>query len=467
MGYLSLALADSSCENPVWKESDFNQVYHVGPGYGYATPGDIPWESLTPGSLVKIHWRNEPYKNKWVINVAGSQNAPVVVLGVPENGQLPVISGNNATTRQALDYWNENRSLIKIGASSIPNNSNASHITIACLDLQSAKPGYFFTSDNGASAEYSENAAAIHIEQGEYITIENCDIHDAGNGLFSTSSTSNIIIRGNHIWDNGINGSIYEHNSYTESLGITFEFNHYGPLCNGCLGNNLKDRSAGTVIRYNWIEDGNRQLDLVDSDHSNLINSSLYSSTFVYGNILLEHEGQGNRQIVHYGGDSGDYSQYRKGTLYFYHNTVYSNRIKNTLMALSTNDESALVYNNIIYGADQAILDANGMVSMHNNWLSSGWVNSHSTLNGSINAAATIAGSEPGFINAANSNFHLKPGAPVIGHSTVLPVAAQNHPVQWELTPSWGKTVRISTNDLGAFDYNPAQIMIPVYLLMF
>ena len=61
-------------------------------------------------------------------------------------------------------------------------------------------------------------------------------------------------------------GSIYEHNAYTEALGIVYQFNHFGPLCASCLGNNLKDRSAGTVVRYNWIEGGNRQLDLVESD---------------------------------------------------------------------------------------------------------------------------------------------------------------------------------------------------------
>lgn len=54
-----------------------------------------------------------------------------------------------------------------------------------------------------------------------------------------------------------IESSIYKHNSYTESQGIVFEFNHYGPLRAGCPGNNLKDRSTGTVIRYNWIEGGN------------------------------------------------------------------------------------------------------------------------------------------------------------------------------------------------------------------
>ena len=40
--------------------------------------------------------------------------------------------------------------------------------------------------------------------------------------------------------------------------------------------------------------------------------------------MLIETGGAGNRQIVHYGGDSGTTANYRKGTLYFYNNTVVS-----------------------------------------------------------------------------------------------------------------------------------------------
>lgn len=447
-----------SCETPEWQEADFTSVYHVGPGQIYATPNDVPWESIAPDSLIKIHWRSEPYRNKWVINVNASADSPVVVLGVPVDGQLPVISGENATTRRALDYWNEERALIKIGASSIPNNNNASHITLACLDLKSAKPSYQFTNDSGSTSTYSSNAAAVQIEQGEFITIKNCDIHDAGNGLFSTSNSSNILITGNHIWDNGIDGSIYQHNSYTESLGIIFEFNHYGALCQGCLGNNLKDRSAGTVIRYNWIEDGNRQLDLVDSDHSSLLTDSRYNTTYVYGNTLIEHEGQGNRQIVHYGGDSGDSSRYRKGVLHFYHNTIYSNRTRNTLLALSSNDETAELRNNIIFGLDLSMVDRYGIVNLSNNWLSAGWVNSHGSLGGVVNASGSIEGNAPGFVDVATNDFHLAAGSACLNRSGTLANDAVSHPVSWEFSSpqgvaSKGNKQRISLDDLGAYNY--------------
>ena len=118
-------------------------------------------------------------------------------------------------------------------------------------------------------------------------------------------------------------------------------------------------------MRYNWIEDGNRQLDLVDAGTSALYDDPSYRETFVYGNVLIEGDGEGNSQIVHYGGDSGDTSRYRKGTLHFFHNTVVSERTGNTtLLRLSSNGESADVRNNVLYveaqGSRLAMLNSSG-----------------------------------------------------------------------------------------------------------
>lgn len=65
-------------------------------------------------------------------------------------------------------------------------------------------------------------------------------------------------------------------------------------LCAGCLGNNLKDRSAGTVIRYNYIENANRQIDLVESSYVSIISDPSYRTTLVYGNVLAEYIADGN-----------------------------------------------------------------------------------------------------------------------------------------------------------------------------
>jgi len=449
----------ADCNNPGWDPSDFETVYRVGPGHSYATPSDVPWENIAPDTLVMIYGRDQPYRDKWVVNVEASAEKPVVVLGVPVNGSLPIISGENAVTRTQLNYWNENRAVIKIGASSTPNNSNASHITIECLDIQSAKPGYVFTDDTGsANQSYSNNAAAITVEQGEHITIKRCDLHDAGNGLFTTSLTSNILISSNHIYDNGIFDHYYEHNSYTESDGIIFEYNHYGPLCSGCTGNNLKDRSTGTIIRYNWIEDGNRQLDLVDTDHDEILNDARYHRTFVYGNVLLEGDGEGNSQMIHYGGDSGDTDYYRKGVLHLYHNTIVSTRSGNTtLVRLSSANESMDARNNIIYntagGAYLAMAGSEGQIILSNNWLPSGWRNSHSSFNGNITSFNNLESIEPEFQSLPGQNFHLTANASAINSGTSLSSDADSNLIMSEYVQHQIYKTRLegSTPTIGAY----------------
>ncbi len=397
--------------------ADFNSIYEVGPGKSYETPGDVPWENLQASSLILIGYRPQPYACKWVISTTGSAKFPVVVRGVlSETGKRPVISGDNAVTRLELDYWNENRSVLKIGGSSHPGEPPA-YITIENLDIRSSRPGYNYTDDSGASGTYQANAAAIHVEAGSNITIRNCILSDSANGFFAGSQAKDLLLEENYIHSNGMENSIYQHNNYTEVNHIIFQFNRFGPLRPGCKGNNLKDRSAGTVIRYNWIEAGSRTIDLVESDHSELVNSPDYRKTYVYGNVLIKHDVEENGQVIHYGGDGGDYSLYRKGMLYFFNNTVISHRRdKTTLFGISSNDEQVSAYNNIIYptsgGNNLGIMGSKGHVSMHHNWLPEGWKISHEgTVNGICSVTDGIGGTMPGFADFSNDNYHLTKGS--------------------------------------------------------
>lgn len=445
-----------------WDPADFTTVLDVGPGQTLATPNDVPWETLEPSTLVRIHYRSEPYRCKWVVNTVATPDDPMVVLGVRDavSGARPVISGDGATTRQALDYWNEGRSVVKVGGSNLPADDLVpAYVFIQGLDIRSGRPGYTFTDDAGNPGTYGTNAAAVHVEIGDHITIEDCEIADCGNGLFAGAQVSDLVVRGNFIHANGIEGSIYEHNSYTECLGILFEYNRYGPLRPGCGGNNLKDRSAGTVIRTNWIEAGNRQLDLVDTDHQALRDDPRYRTTLVYGNVLLETEDTGNSQIVHYGGDSGDPSWYRKGTLVFYHNTVVSTRAGNTtLLRLSTDDEQADVRNCVVHatagGPSLAIRADAGVARLAHCWLTAGWVDSHDGApSGSLTTDACLDGADPGCLDLAG--FALRPaaGSPLAGAAGPLAAAAANHPVTRQYVPHQRGEARGDGADaaLGAF----------------
>jgi len=368
----------------LWVGAMPGAVYEVGPGRALARIGEVPWHRLEAGDTVLIHWSPEPYREKWVLCRQGTEEAPITVRGVlSEEGLRPVIEASGAVTPAPLNYWNEERSLIKIGGANTPADTMPRWIVVENLDLRGARPGNWFTGDDGTSRQYVSNAAAIHVEKGESIVIRNCVLSGSGNGLFigssATAPTRDVVIQGNWIHSNGIEGSILEHNSYTEALGITFEYNRYGPLREGALGNNLKDRSAGLTVRYNWIEGGNRQLDLVESGAAPLLADPGYRETFVYGNVLVEPAGAGNRQIVHYGGDGAQTGRYRQGTLWFYHNTVISTRPdRTTLFRLSTNEERGEAWNNVFFveagGPTLSLLAGTGHLNLERNLINPGWV---------------------------------------------------------------------------------------------
>jgi hypothetical protein len=448
-----------------WNPDDFEHVYDVGPGRAYTEPGQIPWENLSPSTLVRIYYRDAPYRAKWVLTTTATVDRPVVVFGMADNGRMPVITGDGAVTRSSMYYLNEARSVIKIGNYTGDGDTDIpAYIYIQNLDIRSGRPNYTFTDRSGATRTYSSNAASIHIEEGDHITIQGCALHDSGNGLFNSHLTHAILIRQNHIYGNGIEGSIYEHNSYTESRGIVFEYNHYGPLRAGCGGNNLKDRSSGTVIRYNWIESGNRQLDLVETDYDEIADDPGYDATYVYGNILIEPDNAGNSQIVHYGGDGGDETMYRQGTLYFYHNTVVSTRSGNTtLLRLSTATVHASVYNNIIFatagGSSLAITSGNGQTALSDNWLPTGWRQTHESgldPGATVTNLGNVAGNAPGFVDPGGQDFHLTSASPARDAAGDLPAPTAAHPPvsqyrdhqQTETRPVNGPM------DIGAFEYD-------------
>jgi len=78
------------------------ETYDVGPGRTYENIGDVPLGTLAAGDVVEIHWRAEPYREKFVIAAQGTEAAPVVIRGVANGaGELPVISGDGCAGWQS------------------------------------------------------------------------------------------------------------------------------------------------------------------------------------------------------------------------------------------------------------------------------------------------------------------------------------------------------------------------------
>jgi len=447
-------------------------TYEVGPGKPLANVGDVPWELLNAGDTVLIYHRATPYKEKFVLSRVGTQSAPITVRGVlGPAGERPILDGNGATTRAQLNYYSRNRGVIKIGGSTVPFADGTSvmpqWLVIENLEIRGARPPNSFTGPSGASETYTSPASSIYLEFGENITVRNCDLNNNGNGFFAFSTdtivTRNVLLEGNYIHDNGNVGSNFEHNVYVAAIGVTYQYNHFGPPLPGAGGNNIKDRSAGLVVRYNWIEGSNRQLDLVNGEDSAAIRADpRYRETHVYGNVVIEHPNSGNNDFVHYGGDTGSAQKFRKGTLYFYNNTVVSDRTDATrLFRLSTNDESCDARNNVVYvtaaGSNLQVLDNYGRLTLTANWFKTGWtpfVSSHPK--GTITNNGTLTGSSPGFIDEVGQDYGITSSSPLRDTGVALnPAVLPANDVLFEYVKHQASAPRVIVGpiDIGAFEF--------------
>ncbi len=413
----------------IWGSADcIASVYEVGPGKAHTTIGSVPWEALKPGDEVRIHWQAKAYREKWVLCCRGTQAKPIKVSGVPgPEGQLPMIDGKDAITRSSLNYWGQERGVLKIGGANNPADTMPAYIVVENLDISGGRPPNVFSGRRGTTP-YSKDAASIIVEKANHLVLRNLVLHDSANGLMVSAQSKDVKVEGCHLYDNGNPGSITEHNAYTECDGIVYEGNHFGPLRAGCNGNNLKDRSAGLVVAHNWIEGGNRQLDLVDATGNPALNASpAYRRTLVYGNVIIEREGDGNNQIVHYGGDSGKTQGYRKGVLYFFNNTLVSTR-KTSIAVFrhSSPDETVECFNNLFYvtikGKNLSLMAKVGVLKLGKNWLNAGWVQSVDNFTGRIDIQEpSVEGDEPGFVSLPDLDLNLRPGSVCLEAAVAIP----------------------------------------------
>jgi hypothetical protein len=338
---------------------------------------------------VRIHARPTPYKEKFVINRIGGVGKPIRVCGVPDpvTGAKPIIDGINAVTRANQLYRSAGGSSTMAEYGTILVDGTAfgvkpKYIDIDGLDVRGGS-GYVNGPDSfydtvGQLRTYVEGAGCIFIQKGDYVNVRNNELSGCDNGIFvksneyggtapySSEMSDDVLIDGNYIHDTGVPGgpSVDRyHDSYIEAYHVTYQYNRYGPQKPGAGGSALKDRSIGTVIRYNHIDGCARALDLVEAEDfsTTAMNSPEYRETFVYGNIITH--GPNSGIAIHYGGDHygggatgyGE-STFRKGTLYFYDNTLVltadiwnGNPFTGTFFQLSTTQETAEIFNNVLW----------------------------------------------------------------------------------------------------------------------
>jgi hypothetical protein len=342
---LVIGALGAGCLPAIAEATDF----HVGPQQAFVSIGEVPWHSLAPGDTVFIHYRPEPYHEKFLISTRGTSSGWVRVLGVPgPDGRLPIVSGRNATTSANMRYrWPsatgsgaiQHLGVVQIAFGAGENPPLPAYIEIANLQIQDGFKDYQFTAEDGSRARYDGFAACIYARSVEHLIVRNNILTGCGLGFYNWTGSGSAwwdglqvdtVIRGNHFYNNGNPRSYTEHQSYTESDGVVYEYNRFGPMRTGAWGSQIKDRSAGTVIRYNHLDaaPAGWMIDLVEPEngYAALAAKESYRRTFLFGNVMISRGATVNGpNLVHWNED------HQKGVgraapsgsrLFFYHNTV-------------------------------------------------------------------------------------------------------------------------------------------------
>lgn len=382
-------------------------VYDVGPGKSHEDLSDVPFETLKPGDMVRIHHRPEPYRNVLLLSARGSAEHPIRLCGVrSDSGERPVLEAERATTASQAGMaarWNS-LALILFNRHERGDyhRDYPAHWVVEGLRIQGAREGVPFTDVDGKQQTFEDGSSCISVIRGKHLTFRDNEITNCGFGLFAKSTdleaerVEDILIEGNYIHGNNPDDLWSAHNVYTQALGIVVQFNR---LVGSEKTNNFKDRSTGLVFRYNYVDRaGAHNLDLVEAEEyrETANQDPRYRQTYVYGNLIRQVFGAA---VVQYGGDHYDpeYLPYfRKGDLYFFHNTVVmeddwqpgskKKAWSHAAFVVTTVEEKVHLLNNIFdYRGHANSFELMGMKEVHPfeqgghfilgvNWLPPGWV---------------------------------------------------------------------------------------------
>lgn len=312
--------------------------YHIGSGQTYsgfsAFFAAVGSAGPGPGSTVYVH--PGTYHEKFCIDWRGRADARLTIQGVEDEfGNRPVIDFQNATTPLGLVPGNGSTFQDLSGILFHRLGNLAGHtpgfVTLRGLELtHTGSAGGTYVAADGSTRTYSGRANGVYVAGGDELVIEDCVIHGCANGVFAADNGTaqrqihNLTLRDNYFYGNGTENGYLEHNTYLECQGEVYEGNRYGPLRATALGGQLKTRGVGVVVRYNRFDGGNLlPLGLVEhqnSRYTSWIAPAAARDIHVYGNLVVNTGAATNP--LRFGGDQGFAQGFRKGTLYFSHNTL-------------------------------------------------------------------------------------------------------------------------------------------------
>lgn len=460
------------------------KIYNVGPTRAILTPKDVPWLKLMPCDQVLIDYRATPYTDIIFIGSRGEKNKYITIKGLPgPNGERPVFdaAGASSSTTMGMSAIYDGAGMIVIGKPSttaVPTRVygyKPGYLHITGLSIKNARSAYKYTNQSKVTANWPNFTAAIYVNPAENLAITNCELSNSGLGLFVNSlndeagQSRKLLISGNYFHGNGVSGDASLHNSYTEAIGTIYEYNYFGQPISGTAGDNVKDRSAGIVFRYNYMEGGTYGLSLRDPQSNGTFEGAAVDSlgdlltkhAFVYSNIF-RLRGTSFIAVGHGDGVYGDGKQYRHGNLFFYSNKVisefdYQMYHRDTVplfQFLNTRSPAtAVAVNNLFYAksatvggtpAPFSLIFWLGKANFQSNWINN-YTNTHTNWGGYTTGVyvgtkydgsglygLTKQSGSPGFTNLSTGDFSSLAGSAFTTLGGTLPTEV----VARKLTPA-------------------------------
>jgi VCBS repeat-containing protein len=469
---------DWTCSLPTRIAVDATSLdFEVGPGKAYTTLDSVPWETLLPGDRVFIYWRPAPYKEFISMTVRGDELRWIEVIGVPgPNGEMPVIDGDHAIANPAHSYAPDREGSGMVICAPKPYQTfgwKPGYLHFHGLKFVNVKHGHNFTARDGVVYQWGYFVSPFIIHGCDHVTITGCEINTCGIGVFVNSTQNerlqsrDIHLAFNYITNCGNVSSASEHNVYVEAVGSIYEFNYFGAPIVGTWGNNIKERSAGFIYRYNYMITGGAYALAIQDPDSNAgwegaqidsLGESLMSKAFIYGNTFVTEPEISDgfvTALIEYGA-GGDYSssnpQYRYGAIHFYNNVVVSRvnanvvymipsagatgaptSASNALFVIANSRLPTTVHarNNLFYGTFRdvghetmpfALFSLQGWASWQQNYITTFQNSQFPYLAGTYNRGVPFDGSglgglvartdDPGFRGFALGDYALDAGSP-------------------------------------------------------
>lgn len=321
--------------------------FRVGPGMEYTNLSDVPWRELLPGDIVFVYHRDTPYAEPIQLQWArGDQNRWIRIIGVKgANGEWPELTGENAVfpanfTTQTEYYGG----LISVGPNATATRGwKPGYIHIHGLKVTGVRAWNSRTLPDGTVGKWSKFDAAIYGIGMNYLTVSGCHIEDCGQASFINSThwadypwrttSHNLHYLFNYFYNNG-NPDLedHEHTLYHEAIGTCYEYNWFDKRYPGSTGMQIKERSAGSIYRFNVMEGGDHSMIAFQDPDSNqyenpsaldIYGRRLVDQAYMYGNLFLIRDLANNWPAgpVMWGAGKGS-TNIRAGDLHFYNNVT-------------------------------------------------------------------------------------------------------------------------------------------------